>query len=266
MPKILAISSQVACGHVGLSAIIPALQALQQQIIALPTILLSNHPGHPHVAGNKIEPSLLEGMLTAIEKNGWLSDIDAVLTGYCPTVGHVEFAKTAVETVQRHSPSATIICDPIIGDDAEGIYLDIAAANAIKSQLVPLADILMPNMFELGWLCGKSLTTTADIVEAAREMPSSETVVTSVPWSEGCLANLLVTHEKALAAITDIQSEVPKGTGDFFSGVFAHDRDIALATSRTEVLILASLKQPHLSIAGSASRWLQAAPSVTEVI
>ena len=266
MPKILAISSQVACGHVGLSAIVPALQTLQQQIIALPTILLSNHPGHPHVAGNKIAPSLLDSMLEAIEKNGWLSDIDTVLTGYCPTVDHVEFAKTAIETVQRHYPGVTIICDPIIGDDAEGIYLDQAAADAIKDQLVPLADILMPNKFELSWLVGKSLKNTSDIMAAASDLPSTEVVVTSVPWSEGCLANLHVSRENALAAITDIQGDVPKGTGDFFSGVFAHDRDIALANGRTEALILASLKQPHLNITSSASQWLQARPSRTEIL
>ena len=47
MARILAISSQVVRGHVGLSAIVPALQRLGHEVLPIPTIILSNHPGHP---------------------------------------------------------------------------------------------------------------------------------------------------------------------------------------------------------------------------
>jgi len=48
--RILCISSQVAYGPVGNTAAVPALQAMGHEVLALPTILLSNHPGHgtPH--------------------------------------------------------------------------------------------------------------------------------------------------------------------------------------------------------------------------
>jgi pyridoxine kinase len=91
MGRYLVISSQVAHGHVGLSAIVPALQAMGHEVIALPTILLSNHPGHAKVAGFKVEPSVLGQMLDALEANGRLKRVDAVLTGYLPTVDHVRF-------------------------------------------------------------------------------------------------------------------------------------------------------------------------------
>ncbi len=92
MGRVLAISSQVARGHVGLSAIVPALQALGHEVIALPTILLSNHPGHPRFAGERIAPDLLMRMLDALEFNRWLGEIDAVLTGYLPSAAHVAVA------------------------------------------------------------------------------------------------------------------------------------------------------------------------------
>ena len=263
MPKILAISSQVACGHVGLSAIVPAVQALQQQVIALPTVLLSNHPGHPHVAGNRVDPLLLKGMLEAIAKNGWLTELGTVLTGYCPTIEHVEFAKNAIMAAKQHQPKVTVICDPIIGDDEEGVYIDLAAAEAIKQELLPLADILMPNHFELGWLTGKTLSSFADVKAAARALSAKQTIVTSVPWSKNRLANLQVSADQALAVASTMRCGVPKGTGDFLSGVFAHDRDLGLATARTEALIDASLNEDHLKIAEAAPLWLRATANDT---
>ena len=50
MARILILSSWVAHGHVGLSAAAPALQALGHEVTQLPTTVLSNHPGWPHVA------------------------------------------------------------------------------------------------------------------------------------------------------------------------------------------------------------------------
>ena len=35
-------------------------------------------------------------MLEAVLKNGWLADVDAVLTGYVPTVGHAEFCRSSI--------------------------------------------------------------------------------------------------------------------------------------------------------------------------
>ena len=71
MARILAISSQVASGHVGLSAMVPVLQALGHDVIALPTIILSNHPGHTHVSGQRITVDVLDGMVDALGRNGW---------------------------------------------------------------------------------------------------------------------------------------------------------------------------------------------------
>ncbi len=50
---------------------------------------------------------------------------------------------------------------PIIGDEPAGIYVDEAAASAVRDQLVPLADIVTPNAFELGWLSGRAISDGA---------------------------------------------------------------------------------------------------------
>ena len=63
--RILALSSQVAFGHVGLSAAVPVLQRLGHSVTALPTVMLSNHPGWPHVAGRRVPVADLDSMIDA---------------------------------------------------------------------------------------------------------------------------------------------------------------------------------------------------------
>ena len=154
MARILAISSQVARGAVGLSIIVPALQALGHEVIGLPTVVLSNHPGHAHVAGTRIEAAVLHKMLDALAANGWLQGVDGVLSGYLPTIAHVAFAGEAVARVRAGNMGlkANYLCDPVLGDDPHGLYIDEAAAKAIRDRLIPIADIATPNRFEQSFL------------------------------------------------------------------------------------------------------------------
>ncbi|MGH7187358.1 MAG: pyridoxal kinase, partial [Pseudomonadota bacterium] len=46
MTQALSISSHVAYGPVGNSAAVPAMEWLGLTVHALPTVVLSNHPGH----------------------------------------------------------------------------------------------------------------------------------------------------------------------------------------------------------------------------
>jgi pyridoxine kinase len=45
MARILSISSQTVFSPVGNSAAVPAMQELGHEVLAIPTTLLSNHPG-----------------------------------------------------------------------------------------------------------------------------------------------------------------------------------------------------------------------------
>ncbi len=256
MPRILAISSQVASGHVGLSAIVPAAQLLGHDVIALATVILSNHPGHRHVAGTRIEPQTLEAMLAAIHNNGWLGDLDAVLTGYLPTPQHVEFARNAIDLARHTSPHVRILCDPVIGDEKEGIYIDRAAAIAIRQQLVPVADVILPNAFELGWLTNREINGQADAIAAARSLGCPASLVTSVAGAgPDLLINLLVHRDTVERCTSARRHQVPKGTGDFLSGVFAVDPNLHRTVARVDALISASIGRDHLAIAAAVECW-----------
>ena len=59
MRSILVISSHVAYGTVGLTAMVAPLQQAGLEVTMLPTIVLSNHVGHRRFAGKALEPALL---------------------------------------------------------------------------------------------------------------------------------------------------------------------------------------------------------------
>lgn len=269
MARILAISSQVARGHVGLSVIVPALQRLGHDVIALPTVLLSNHPGHKRFAGDRVAPALLARMLDALDANGWLGDIDGVLTGYLPSAEHVAFAAVAVRRVQARSPLGLYLCDPVIGDDPKGVYIARDAAEAIRDTLLPLADIATPNRFELAWLTGADVLDVASAIAAARSLGVAALVATSIPDGEQALHTLAVTKDIARSVRVERQAQVPNGTGDllaalYLSATLAEPRIDALATTAgaIQAVIEASRGADELRLVTNALAWIEAPPLV----
>ncbi len=220
MAKVLCISSFVARGHVGLSAIVPALQGLGHETISLPAILLSNHPGHRTFAKQDVPAALLSGAMDAYDQSGWLKDIDAILTGYLPTVEHVQAAAAIVGRVRKANPKCIYVCDPVLGDDPGGLYIEARAATALRDALMPLSTTLTPNRFELSWLSGLPVNNPIDAVAACRSLASQATLVTSVPVDSGILGNVLVwSTGEHVFEVPKLQS-VPHGTGDFLAALF----------------------------------------------
>jgi pyridoxine kinase len=254
MARILAISSQVVHGSVGLSIIVPALQALGHEVMALPTVLLSNHPGHAHVAGTRIAPETLSSMVEALAANGWLAGVDTVLSGYLPTPEHVAFVAATVQRLRAGNPNLPYLCDPVIGDWPKGIYIDQHAAIAIRDQLLPLATTLTPNAFELGWLTGLSVVDVSSAKAAIRSLRSGlNTVATSVPDAEA-LANVVVADGYSASLQVSKRVRVPHGTGDLLSALVCgrgmsgqtFPAAVADAVPEVEHVINASEGQEHL--------------------
>lgn len=265
MAYVLALSSQVARGHVGLSAVVPALQRLGHEVWPLPTILLSNHPGHAHAAGLRVDPAALEEMVDALERNGWLEEIEAVITGYLPTAEHVHLAARTISRL-RSRRSIHYLCDPVLGDDPKGLYIDPNAANAIRDVLHPLADVITPNCFELQWLSGTTIESVADVPRAAGMLPAATVLVTSAVRNGDSLENLLVEKGGIRSCSVPYHTDVPHGTGDFFSGlVLGHYLNgatlaaaMAKAAAGVERAIAASTGQEELALVASQDAWANA--------
>lgn len=271
MPTILSLSSQVARGHVGHSAAVFAWQRLGIDVVPLPTILLSNRPDYPHRAGERVRPELLDDMFAAIEANGWIGEIDAVFTGYLPSAAHVGVAAGLVTRLRRANPGVLYCCDPILGDEPDGLYIAEDAATALRDTLLPVADVITPNRFELGWLTGQAVHALEDAVGAARSLASPLVLTTSAPSASaqsGELTNLLVESDKAWVAAVERRAAVPHGTGDLVAALFfGHllrsrpaPEALALATAGIEAVIEASAGRDELNLIASQDSWALPAP------
>lgn len=258
MPRVLLLSSFVARGGIGLSANIAPLQAAGIVTIPLPTTLLSNNPSYQPVAGAAVAPDAIFAMANALDGNGWLEDVDAILTGYLPSAGHVSAARAIVEKVRERNPRAFYVCDPIAGDDPDGLYIDVAAAGSVRDDLVPLADLVTPNRFELEWLSGRRITDVEGAIAAARQLGPPAVVVTSIPSGEAQLVNVAVSQDGVGIAVVEKRSGVPHGTGDLFAGLLLArllsgdhlPQALATATDGVGKALAASTGDAELRLAG----------------
>ena len=274
MARILALSSQVAFGTVGLAVSVPALQGLGHEVIALPTVLLSSHPGYGRFAGEHIAPDNLEQMLDALAANGWLHRVDAVLTGYLPTPRHVQVAAGAIARVRAANPPALVVCDPICGDHPEGLYLDAEIPAAIGELLFPLCDLATPNAFELSWYAGQTVASPQEAVDAARRLGVPAVLATSVPASANRLATLLVSETTVRTCHVPRQDGAPHGTGDLLTALYlghlltGMELGVALgrSVSAVDLAIALSRGRDELSLAHAGAIWAQAEPLPTEAI
>src|SRR5262245_1652760 len=116
MAKVLAISSHVARGSVGLAATVPALQWLGHEVWAVPTVLLASRPGLGQLARHYLPPEDRAAMLAALEADGCWRALDAVLTGYFPAPQSISAAAAAVRRIRQVAPAIPVLVDPIAGD------------------------------------------------------------------------------------------------------------------------------------------------------
>ena len=275
MKKVLLLSSQVARGCVGATAMQFALQRLGVEVWALPAIILSNHHGHTHFAGARIKPAQLRPMVEALEFNAWLEEVDAVVTGFLPTPDHVHFAAELVDLVRAAHPGALYLCDPALGDDPKGLYVDRQAAETLRMELLPRADIITPNRFELEWFAARPVRHAAEAVEAISVLQDSQpkgpdiTITTSVPEGYGQLCNLLATPQGRWRTVVDRLEDIPNGTGDVFAAFYlahilrgsAPDEALALATSALDILAKAGAGSDELPLIATQEAWAACAPA-----
>jgi pyridoxine kinase len=250
MAKVLAISSHVARGHVGLDATVPALQHLGHEVWALPTVLLSSRPGLGRLVKHDVPAAELSAMLSALEADGCWPSLDAVLTGYFPAPQSVVAAAQAIAGIKAVKPGIAVLVDPVIGDGGR-LYVARTTAEAIRDALLPLATIATPNLFELGWLTGTTPSHPAEVVPVARRLGAPTVVVTSASETATVVATLLVGKDKRIEREMPKHPGIPNGAGDLFAGLFLGH---SLNGHSSEAALDASLADLDRVLAASAGR------------
>ncbi len=232
---VLSISSQVAFGPVGNSAAAPGMESLGLTVHQVPTIILSNHPGHGEPAGFRTEARHLGGILGALENLGVLQQCAAVLTGYFAANDQVFGVARAIRRMKEKNPKLYYLCDPVLGDDPDGLYVPVQVAEAIRDELMPIADCIAPNRFELEWLSQRLVTSISRAIRAASDLPCPEILATSIPAGPEEIATLSITADQVAEHHAHKLDGIPHGTGDLLSGLYlgyrAMDQNPAVALS-----------------------------------
>lgn len=239
--KILSIQSAVAHGHVGNSAAVFPLQRIGVEVLPVHTVNFSNHTGYGAWRGSLISPEEVKEVILGIEDRGILSKIDVVLSGYQGGTGIGEVIVDAVKRVKAANPSAIYACDPVMGNAKSGCFVAPEIPDLLRDRVVPVADIITPNQFELGYLTGTEPLTLADTlasVDLARAMGPSTVLVTSVEQpdrEEGTIEMLAVDDEGAWILQTPHLPFKANGSGDVTAALFsAHYRETGSASVALE--------------------------------
>jgi len=140
------------------SAVFP-LQRLGAEVWAINTVQFSNHTGYGHWTGQVFTGDAVRELVDGVEARGALRRCDAVLSGYLGDRAIGEAILDAVARVRGVNPSALYCCDPVIGDDRDGVYVRPGIADFLRENALPAADIVTPNQFELEMLTGLSFAS-----------------------------------------------------------------------------------------------------------
>ena len=210
---ILSIQSHVVFGYAGNTAAVFPLQRLGREVWAINTVEFSNHTGYGVWRGKLLGAELATELVIGLEERGVLGRCEAVLSGY---LGDAAVGRTIIDAVKKariESPGALYCCDPVMGDIGRGFYVEPDIPDMFKNELVPLADIVCPNQFELEALSGIDTTTVDNAIKAINflhEAGPSIVLVTSFKETQEKIS-MLASDKTNLYKITT--PELPLGNG-----------------------------------------------------
>lgn len=241
--NVLSIQSAVAYGHVGNSAAVFPLQRLGHEVWPVHTVNYSNHTGYGSWQGPIISADDVRAIIAGIGERDQFSSIDAVISGYQGGPDIASVIVDAVAEIKKANPDALYSCDPVMGNEKSGCFVSDEIPPLLRDTVVPNADIITPNQFELGYLTGRTISdleSTLDAVEAARGMGPNTVLVTSVlrpDRKEGTIEMLVVDDKGKWIVETPYLPFKINGSGDvtaaLFAGHYVDHRDGAQALAAT---------------------------------
>ena len=223
---ILSIQSHVAYGHVGNSASVFPMQRLGVEVWPVNTVNFSNHTGYGAWRGPLMDPADVAEVITGIGERDAFPEVDAVLSGYQGGEGIGATILEAVAKVKAANPDAIYACDPVMGNEKSGCFVHESIPVLLREKVVPNADLITPNQFELGYLTDTNphtLQETLASVDAAREMGPSTILVTSVlrpDRPEGTIEMLACHEDEAWIVQTPHLPLKANGSGDVTAALF----------------------------------------------
>ena len=219
MPLALILSSFVAASRIGGAAQQYVLAAHRIDPVLAPTVMLGRNPADGS-RGQITPPELFARMLADIEADAIFGMVDLVITGHFSSADQVEIAADALARINAAAERRPIVVvDPILGDEPNGLYVTPEVAEAVASRLVPLADWITPNLWELSHLSRREIGDAAAAVAAARSL-GRPALITSAPARPDEVALIYADADAATLFAHPRLPRAPKGTGDLVTASF----------------------------------------------
>jgi pyridoxine kinase len=220
----LILSSFVAASRIGGAAQQYVLAAHKIDPVLAPTVMFGRTPARGG-RGEITQPDVFRRMLGDIEADAIFGQVDLIITGHFSDPEQVEIAAGVIARVRNAERTEAwgarplVLVDPILGDAPGGLYVKYEVAQAVEERLVPQADWICPNLWELAFLTDRKVETAADVRDAARAL-GRPALVTSAPAGEGEIGLIYVDKEEAVLFAHPRLPQAPNGTGDLVTASF----------------------------------------------
>lgn len=266
-PRVLSIQSHVVSGYVGNKSATFPLQVLGFDVDAINSVQFSNHTGYGFWKGQVLAEQELVELTGGLAHNGLDCQYTHLLTGYNRSKSFLTHIANIVCQLREKNPGLIYLCDPVIGDIGRGVYVPTELIDVYKESIIPIANIVTPNQFELELLTGKPLKTIEDVWEATATMHGMGPKTVIISSSELCdknsllcLGSTIVDGKKEKAMITFPKLEASyTGTGDLFSALllawmWRTDNNLKQSLEFTVATIQAVLQRTEASWKGTGEK------------
>lgn len=252
--RVLSIQSHVVHGYVGNKSATFPLQVLGFDVDAINSVHFSNHTAYGNWKGQKLTAEELWTDFQGLEEND-IANYTHLLTGY---VGSAEFLEVVVRIAKRVreiNPSIVYLCDPVLGDNGR-LYVPKELIPIFRDDLLPLADIITPNQFEIETLTGIKVTEEKDAWKATEicHQKNVKTVIISSSELDSSGTLTILGSSPSAAEGSKFRIRVKKlsahftGTGDLFSALIlawhaAHPEHVHTALEKATATLQAVCKR-----------------------
>ena len=157
LKKVAAIHDLSCFGRCALTVIIPTLSAMGEQVVPVPTCLLSSHTGGFTDMYFEDLSGAMEDVADHFDRLGL--HFDAIYTGFLGSYGQIE---TVRRFIDRFAEKGTLVLvDPVMGDGGKLYSTYTEELMRGMSRLCHSADVITPNLTEACFLTGTPYVDTS---------------------------------------------------------------------------------------------------------
>ena len=227
VPRLAMINDIAGFGRCSTTVSLPVISVMKVQVCPVPTSVLSNHLGFPLCHFDDYTSHMRDYIKV------W-SELGLTFDGlYCGFLGNEEQIDIVREFVEMFRPPLFLL-DPVMGDHGRA-YSSITETHVQKmKELLPLADIITPNITEACLLTGTpwkvgewTMQELSGLCEklaslCLKDSVSASIVITGIRQGDS-LVNFLWDDGVYTTVASPIAGASRPGTGDIFASILAAD-------------------------------------------